>query len=195
MYEPGLERPLRQRYIVLQSIINSWQLGKEVIVCEVETADATENTEEISAGGEEQPMEEFNSPFNDCSLKDTKPSIQKNDSEANDINATEDKTLKDIKMPAKVLKRGRPKGADITVIGLPKKKTKKEGPVILSFSKLSPVEKEQLILRLLTNNLLAAETLAGKSILTINDMSPASEIPDWVQNEDHMNIYRVQRFF
>ena len=98
-------------------------------------------------------------------------------------------------MPAKVLNWGRPKGADITVFGLPKKTTKKEGPVILSFSKLSPVEKEQLILRLLTNNLLAAETLAGKSIFTINDISPPSEIPDSEQDEDHMNIYRVQRFF
>lgn len=51
--------------------------------------------------------------------------------------------LSNIKMLPKMLKRGRPKGAEVTVIGLPKaKKEIEKNDHIKPFCKLTPVEKE-----------------------------------------------------
>ena len=62
-----------------------------------------------------------------------------------------------------MLKRGRPKGAEVTVIGLPKKrKTKEKNENIKSFHKLTPMEKEITILRFLTSDLAAAKASFGK---------------------------------
>ena len=49
--------------------------------------------------------------------------------------------LQEIKLPAKVRKRGRPKGAERTVIGLPRKKKRGNKPV--PFLKKCPVDKER----------------------------------------------------
>ena len=52
-----------------------------------------------------------------------------------------------IKMPPKILKRGRPKGAEVTVIGLLKKKRgNRKSDKLLSFRKLSLIEKDRMIL-------------------------------------------------
>ena len=51
-----------------------------------------------------------------------------------------------IKMPPKILKRGHPKGAEVTVIGLPRKKKKESPNNLLPFCRLSPIEKERMIL-------------------------------------------------
>lgn len=53
----------------------------------------------------------------------------------------------DIKMPPKIMKRGRPEGAELTVVGIPKtKKRKVEGPILLPYKKLKPYDKEKMIL-------------------------------------------------
>ena len=52
--------------------------------------------------------------------------------------------LENVKLPPKMKKRGRPKGAETTVIGLPRRKKKKattEKPT--AFLKKQPVEKER----------------------------------------------------
>ena len=49
--------------------------------------------------------------------------------------------LSKILLPPKMRKRGRPKGADKTVIGLPKKKCKGDKP--LPFLKMSPKDREK----------------------------------------------------
>ena len=46
-----------------------------------------------------------------------------------------------IQLPSKVKKRGRPKGGDLTVIGLPKKKKVSSKPV--AFLKLHPKDQER----------------------------------------------------
>ena len=68
-------------------------------------------------------------------------------SDATDItdNNNEDREKLEIVMPPKMSKRGWPKGAETTVIGLPKKKqscSKKPLP----FSRLGPKEKDRIIL-------------------------------------------------
>jgi len=52
--------------------------------------------------------------------------------------------FKDVAMPARIKKRGRPKGAEKTVIGLPKMKKRSENP--LPFLKKLPVDKERGII-------------------------------------------------
>ena len=65
-------------------------------------------------------------------------------------------------MPPKILKRGRPKGAEVTVIGLPRKKKKKESHSnLLPFCRLSPIEKDRMILGSLRTSLAVSEVIAG----------------------------------
>lgn len=69
----------------------------------------------------------------------------------------------------KIFILGRPKGAEITVIGLPKSKKRKEkGEKIKPFSKLQGKEKESQILRWLTGNLAVDEAMSGKRLLNTN---------------------------
>ena len=49
--------------------------------------------------------------------------------------------LDSVKLPPKMMKRGRPKGAEKTVIGLPNKKRKLNKP--LTFLKKPPVDREK----------------------------------------------------
>ena len=46
-----------------------------------------------------------------------------------------------IRLPGRIPKRGRPKGSDLTVIGLPKKKKLAEGPV--AFLRQHPQDQER----------------------------------------------------
>ena len=49
--------------------------------------------------------------------------------------------ISNLKLPPKQKKHGRPKGSELTVIGLPKKKRKDAGPV--AFIRKHPKEKER----------------------------------------------------
>ena len=49
--------------------------------------------------------------------------------------------LENVKLPPKIKKRGRPKGAEKTVIGLPRKKKKTDKPI--PFLKKQPIDKER----------------------------------------------------
>ena len=65
-----------------------------------------------------------------------------------------------------MMKRGRPQGAELTVIGIPKtKKRKVEGSILLPFNKLKPSEKETTILECITKNtVVVAEALSGRRV-------------------------------
>lgn len=70
-----------------------------------------------------------------------------------------------IRMPPKMVRRGRPKGAELTVIGLPKSKRRKdESNKLLPFSKLRPNNKSRIILECLSSQLAAPEALSGKRL-------------------------------
>ena len=51
--------------------------------------------------------------------------------------------LKCIQLPPKMRKRGRPKGAEKTVVGLTRKKAKSSGSKPLPFLKKHPIDKEK----------------------------------------------------
>ena len=94
-------------------------------------------------------------------------------------------------------KRGRPKGAELTVIGLPKcKRSKDDGQKLLPFSKLKAGEKSRIILECLTGKLAAAECLSGKRLLGDDDVQSNMQlIPDTVRDEENIDINRVQKYF
>ena len=52
----------------------------------------------------------------------------------------------DIKLPPKIRKRGRPKGTEKTIIGLPQKKKKENKPFIIPFLKKYPTDRENSIM-------------------------------------------------
>ena len=50
-------------------------------------------------------------------------------------------TISNVKLPGKIPKRGRPKGSELTVIGIPKRKKIADGPV--GFLKQHPKDQER----------------------------------------------------
>lgn len=85
-----------------------------------------------------------------------------------------------IKMPPKILKRGRPKGAEVTVIGLPKKQKRNVAKTILPYSMLSPTEKDRYILFSLSIAAAANEALESLRYLGKEDILPLGKISDAV---------------
>ena len=80
-------------------------------------------------------------------------------------------------MPSKILKRGRPKGGEVTVIGLPKSKKREEKTHgLLPFCKLTPNEKNRQILTFMTSERAAGEAMAGKRLLNREDVLSLHEL-------------------
>jgi hypothetical protein len=68
-------------------------------------------------------------------------------------------------------RRGRPKGVELTIIGLVKcKRSKDDGQKLLPFSKLKRGEKSRIILECLTGKLAAVKCLSGKRLLSDDDV-------------------------
>jgi len=59
--------------------------------------------------------------------------------------------LQDIQLPSKMRKRGRPKGADKTVIGLPRKKSRGNRPVSFLYQSAKQKELGMLITEIIVN--------------------------------------------
>ena len=103
----------------------------------------------------------------------------------------------DIKMPPKIMKRGRPKGAELTVVAIPKtKKGKVEGPILLPYKKLKPYDKERMIMECVTKKrIVVPEALNGKRLLDNEDIQTNIHlILDTVHDRDNIDIFRVEKF-
>ena len=103
--------------------------------------------------------------------------------------------LREVKMPPKMKKKGRPREAETTVIGLPQ--TKKQRGVISKpkpFSKLSPLEKDRIILECFTNKVHVVAAIDGLRLLPIDDQFGFNAIPDRVRDEN-IDIHRVEKYF
>ena len=82
-------------------------------------------------------------------------------------------------------KKGRPRGAETTVIGLPQ--AKKQRGVISKpkpFSKLSPLEKDRVILECFTNKVNVVAAIDGSRLLSIDDLFGFNAIPDTGRDEN-----------
>ena len=103
--------------------------------------------------------------------------------------------LREVKMPPKMKKKGRPREAETTVIGLPQ--TKKQRGVISKpkpFSKLSPLEKDRIILEWFTNKVHVVTAIDGSRLLPIDDLFGFNAIPDTARDEN-IDIHRVEKYF
>lgn len=99
-------------------------------------------------------------------------------------------------MPPKMLKRGRPKGAETTVIGLPRQKKKKESQnSLVPFSKLSPTEKDRVILGSFSTSLAVVDAIGGHRLLTKEDILPTGKISDAIKDHEMVDKHQVERYF
>ena len=211
----------KRRHEVLESLARSWKLGRDVIVQEVghtqteadqETEDPSETRHEnyISVEQVEEDKPTGNADVRELGADDelvNEVSIQNENKEnilkENSVSTHVDprKGIKSpdfsqIKMPPKILKRARPKGAEVTVIGLPKKKKKTESQnKLISFKKLSPIEKDQMILSFLSTSQAVGEAIAGKRLLNKEDVLPVERISDTIRDDEMVDIHRVQKYF
>ena len=128
---------------VSQKILQNWPMGKEVQLKE-HVSDLKEPFQD------EDNFAILNDKFEN--LQDVEMSTTVKDeaitSPGSNLNLEEKEeefTMK-IVMPPKIIKRGRPKGAEITVIGLPSQKKPNLGTKkgITCFSKLKPFKKRQI---------------------------------------------------
>ena len=88
-----------------------------------------------------------------------------------------------------------PKGAETTVIGLPKKKqscSKKPLP----FSRLGPKEKDRIILECLINERVVADNaLDGKKVMIPEHLRCIASILDTIRDSKNIDVYRFEGYF
>ena len=92
-------------------------------------------------------------------------------------------------------KKGRPRGAETTVIGFPQ--AKKHSGVISKpkpFSKLSPLEKDRVILECFTNKVIVVAAIDGVKLLSIDDLFGFNPTPDTVRDEN-IDFHCVEKYF
>ena len=98
-------------------------------------------------------------------------------------------------MPPKMKKKGRPRGAETTVIGL--LQVKKQRGVISKpkpFSKLNPLEKDRVILECFPNKVHVVAAIDGSRHLPIDDLFGFNAISDTARDEN-IDIHRVEKYF
>ena len=103
--------------------------------------------------------------------------------------------LREVKMPPKMKKKGRPRGTETTVIGLPQAK---KWRVVISkpkpFSKSSLLEKDRIILQCFANKIHVVAAIDGLRLLPIDDLFGFNAIPDTARDEN-IDIHRVEKHF
>ena len=189
----GGMKTFHEREKVLKMIIEKWKLGEAIgINGDQRDTDAIykqERSEECIVSPMKCPLDAKNEFHEDTSElpKDRKEKEKTNLVDKNKLN---------YKMPPPMVKRGRPKGAELTVIGIPKKKQKLHCNKILPFCKLQPKEKDRIILECITNPLSAAVGLSGKRILNKSDLNyNIHDIPDMIKDRENVDINRIAKYF
>ncbi|XP_065840465.1 uncharacterized protein [Oscarella lobularis] len=106
---------------------------------------------------------------------------------------TERRTLS-LKLPPPMLKRGRPKGADLTVIGLPSSKRRKSDQP-LPFKKKSPHEKEKTILEWFVEKEVAHKAMHDKVLIEEEFVETRPERVPMKCTADDVAIHQVKKYF
>eukprot|EP00112_Aurelia_sp_Birch-Aquarium-sp1_P005704 Seg1647.2 transcript_id=Seg1647.2/GoldUCD/mRNA.D3Y31 product="Transcription initiation factor TFIID subunit 3" protein_id=Seg1647.2/GoldUCD/D3Y31 len=111
-------------------------------------------------------------------------------------NADQNESSSVIKMPPKMLKRGRPKGAEVTVIGLPRiKKAKQENGSLKPFAKLGAKEKDRILLECFVSPKIAKQSLQGFPISPDRLQTNVHLMSDLVRNSNSVDIHRIEKYF
>ena len=99
-------------------------------------------------------------------------------------------------MPPKMLKKEKPKGVELTVIGLPSsKKSKKTNikPSITPSTKLKGIEKDRIILECVVSPSVARNAL--KRVLLIVAEESINEISDLIRDDNYVDFNRIEIYF
>ncbi|XP_062509833.1 uncharacterized protein LOC134185957, partial [Corticium candelabrum] len=100
-----------------------------------------------------------------------------------------------IKMPSTYRKRGRPKGHELTVIGLPSKK-KKSLKTLQPFTKLHTSVKEKVMLEWFVDADLAASVLKNSQQLLIErDVEARPEMVTDAVLDENVDIHLIRKYF
>ncbi|XP_041459223.1 transcription initiation factor TFIID subunit 3-like [Lytechinus variegatus] len=99
--------------------------------------------------------------------------------------------LKGLRLPPKMKKRGRPKGQECTVVGLPKRKKRQTIP----FSRLHPCEKDQAVVSWLVGEELAKRSiLRGYMIEEVDVEVRPEKLPSRILDEQ-VDVNRMRKYF
>ena len=193
----------------LQNILQQWQKGEDVVVLTNDKDFSTDLSREHLTLS--QPNKSLVEPFNKVNeLEEKSAKIEEEvfpgpaenvimdsnmEEKSNKKVLDQNITLKNVKMPPKMVKMGRPKGADTTAIGtsaIKKRRQLKMAP----FSKLQPKEKDRIILLcILKERLDVHSALEGSKLLCEDDIKEFNVLPDTLRDEKNVDIYRVERYF
>ena len=100
------------------------------------------------------------------------------------------KEMNGIKMPKKMLKRRRPKGAELTVIGLPKSNKAKKG--LLPFSKVRAGEKDRILLGCFVLHSVANKAVKSGYLISAEEVeSNVHKIPDMIRDKENVDLPRI----
>ena len=178
----------------MQKILQNWVIGKEV------------QLKEHDSDSEEPFQDEDNFTIlndNIKSLLDVEMSkavkneaITSPGSNSNLEEKEEESTMK-IVMSPKIIKRGQPKGVEVTVIGLPSQKKPNIGTIkgITCFSKLKPFEKDRFILKCFVKPSVAFNALNGSRLVEATDITKnVIRLSDGIGDEASIDIKRIERY-
>ena len=111
----------------------------------------------------------------------------------------EETELSKIKMPPKMLKKEKPKGVELTVIGLPSsKKSKKTNikPSITPSTKLKGIEKDRVILECVASPSVARNALKGVLLIVAEEIKISiNEISDLIRDDNYVDFNRIEIYF
>ena len=103
-----------------------------------------------------------------------------------------------IKMPPTMEKRGKPKGAELTVISLPSpKKTKRNNSknMVVPFIKLKSAEKDKTLLECVFSASTANNALKGVLVTKEKLKSDLNTISDLIRDEKYVELHRIEKYF
>ena len=183
-----------QRLSVLQKILRNWLMGKEVQLKEhvsdlKEPFQDEDNFVILNENIKNLLDVEMSTTVKDEAI--TSPGSKLN------LEEKEEESTMKIVMPPKIIKRGRPKGAEVTVIGLPsqKKPNLETRKGITCFSKLKPFEKDRFILECFVKPSVAFNALNGSRLVEATDITTnVIRLSDVIRDEESIDIKRIERY-
>ena len=102
-------------------------------------------------------------------------------------------------MPPKMLKRGKPKGAELTVIKLPSSKKSKRNnikPSITPFIKLKGTEKDKIILECVVSPSAAKNASKGVLLIEAEEIKTnINEIFVLIRDDNYVDFNRIEKYF
>ena len=208
----GGMKTFKTRMADLQSLINLWQTQDRVRKTEDDsgTSSATNNgikptQSKKKSNKKSKERKQFLSDHEkDCDDKSniippSRTDLQAKSSQPKEIRDIQEegrgkqhvrKEMNGIKMPKNMLKRGRPKGAELTVIGLPKSK---KG--LLPFSKVRAEEKDRIFLECFVRHSVANTAVKSGYLISAEEVeSNIHKIPDMIRDKENVDLPRIENF-